>query len=280
MKTSIQKLSGTQLFHSVLLVFGSFLFALILNSFIIHEASHAFGGVLYGCKFEKLIINPFGTGGWRSQCPDPMSMNGRFLQGMGGPIFGLPISIAFTILLWRKRKPILLPLLMSATVVLTANFIGVLDSVEDYPGFIFDYGWMLLVGVQPIIVWLIGILSLVFGVITMNILLPLAGIGPKEPFWKILVLNLSTWPLYLLIRLIYQSQKGGNVSGLLSFLIFGMILSTLTALSFKPIIKFADRFTHLEPVLPSARAVWLAFGLGMGSAVILSLLNPIWIRLS
>ncbi len=40
--------------------------------------------------------------------------------------------------------------------------------------------------------------------------------------------------------------------------------------------KLADRFTHTEPVLPSAGAVWLAIGLGVGLTGILVALNPAW----
>ena len=167
---------------------------------------------------------------------------------------------------------------MSATVVLSANFIGVLDSVEDYPGFIFDYGWLLLNRVPPYIIWIIGFTSLILGIILMNLLIPLAGIGPEEPFWKLLVLNLSTWPLYLLIRLIIQIQNGVNITGPLSFLIFGIILATITAIPFKPIIKVASRFINVEPVIPSIRSVWLAMGLSTGLSVLLALTNTIWVR--
>jgi len=273
MNTGSKNLTGTQLIHSLLLFFGSFMFSFILNSYIIHEAGHAFGGMLFGCKIKSLIINPFGTGDWDSQCPF-MTLNGKVVQGMGGPIFGLPISIAITLLLWRKRKPILMPLLMSASVVCIANFLGVLDSMLNYPGHIFDYGWMLLIGVPPFLVRVIGIISLVIGIILMNLLLPLAGIGITESFWKVLLLNLSTWPLYLLIRLFYQVSEGVDSTGPLSFLILGGILAIFTALPFRPILKFASRFTKIEPVLPSKHATWLSFGLGVGLTVVLTLLNP------
>ena len=48
MITTSQNLSGTQLARSLLLFFGAFMFAFILNSYIIHEAGHAFGGMLFG----------------------------------------------------------------------------------------------------------------------------------------------------------------------------------------------------------------------------------------
>ena len=277
MNTTSQNLTGTQLARSLLLFSGAFLFAFILNSYIIHEAGHAFGGMLFGCKFKSLQINPFGTGDWHSRCPNPVTMGltGRFIQGMGGPIFGLPLSIGITLILWRKRKPLLLPLLMSATVACIGNFLGVIDSMGNYPGHLFDYGWMLSIGVPPFVIWGIGIASLVIGIILMNLLIPLAGIATTEPFWQVLLLNLSTWPFYLLIRLTVQYQEGVDISGPSSFLILGIILATLTALPFKPIIKIANRFTHLEPVLPAVRAVWLVFGLGVGLTVVLSLLYPI-----
>ncbi len=277
MNTASQNLTGTQFARSLLLFFGAFMLAFILNSYVIHEAGHAFGGMLFGCKIEELYINPFGTGSWESRCPSSLTMGptGRFLQGMGGPIFGLPISIAITLLLWRKRRPVLLPLLMSAPVVLIGNFLGVLDSMLNYPGHIFDYGWMLQIGISPSIIKLIGFVSLVLGIILMNLLVPLAGTGISEPFWKVLVLNLFTWPLYLLIRLFYQVFHGVESTGPTSLLILGVILAVFTALPFKPILKFLSRFTNTEPVIPSSRAVWLSFGLGMSLAFVLTLINPI-----
>ncbi len=277
MNTTSQNLSGTQLFRSMQLFFGAFMFAFILNSYIIHEAGHAFGGMLFGCKIQGLNLNPFGTGDWESLCPNPLTMGstGRFLQGMGGPIFGMPISIAITLLLWRRRRPVLLPLLLSAPVVCIANFLGVLDSMLNYPGHIFDYGWMLQNGVSPYIIRLIGFVSLALGIILMNLLVPLAGVGIREPFWKVLLLNLVTWPLYLLIRLIYQVYNGAESTGPVSLLFLGVILAIITALPCKPILKFFSRFTNLEPVLPSSRAVWYSFGLGVGFAFVLTLINPI-----
>lgn len=278
MNTTSQNFTGPQLARSMLLFFGAFMFAFILNSYMIHEAGHAFGGMLFGCKIKGLYINPFGTGGWDSQCPNPLTMGstGRFLQGMGGPIFGLPISVAITLFLWRKRRPILMPLLMSATVVCIGNFLGVLDSMLNYPGHIFDYGLMLQIGVPSVIIWGIGIASLVLGIILMNLLVPLAGIRITDPLWKVWLLNLATWPLYLLLRLFYQVLAGVDIAGPLSFLILGVILASFTALPFRLILKFASRYINIEPVLPSERAVWLSFGLGVGLTIVLAVSFPIW----
>ena len=277
MNTTSQNLTGTQLTRSLLLFCGAFMLAFILNSYVIHEAGHAFGGMLFGCKIMELHINPFGTGSWVSQCPSSLTMEltGKFIQGMGGPIFGLLISLAITLLLWRKRRPELLPLLMSAPVACIANFLGVLDSMLNYPGHIFDYGWMLQIGVSPSIINLIGFVSLVLGIILMNLMVPLTGLGIREPFWKVLLLNLFTWPFYLLIRLFYQIFHGVESTGPMSLLILGVILAVFTALPFKPILKFSSRFTYTESVIPSSRAVWLSFGLGLGVALVLTLTNPI-----
>ena len=277
MNTSSQNITGPQLAQSLLLFFGAFMFAFILNSYIIHEAGHAFGGVLFGCKLKGLYINPFGTGGWDSLCPNPLTMGstGRFLQGMGGPIFGLPISFAITLFLWRKRRPILMPLLMSATVVCIGNFLGVLDSILNYPGHIFDYGLMLQMGVPSVIIWGIGIVSLVMGIILMNLLVPLVGIRVTDPLWKVWLLNLATWPLYLLIRLFYQVSAGAAIEGPTSFLILGTIIATFTTLPFRPILKFASRYINIEPILPPERAVWLSLGMGVGLTIALSVAFPI-----
>jgi hypothetical protein len=204
-----------------------------------------------------------------------MTLAGKFIRGMGGEIFGLPLSIAVTFFLWRKRSPTLLPMLMSATVVCIGNVFSVL-SISDYPNFIYDFGWALQVGVPPSILWATGIASLVFGIVLMNMLIPLAGIAPTEPFWKVLILNLSTWPLYGAMRLIYQSLMGINIEGSIGTIVSLVIFATLTALTYKPLYKLMDRLTHTEPMLPSAGAVWLAIGLGVGLTGILVTTNPIW----
>ena len=110
----------------------------------------------------------------------------------------------------------------------------------------------------------------------MDLLLPLAGIGRTTPFWQVLFLSLSTWPVYMAIRLLYQSLNGINIAGPISLLIFGIIVATLAALAFKPVIKHMDRITHTEPVMPSPGAAWLSFGLGVALTVILVMSNPIW----
>jgi hypothetical protein len=253
----------------MLLFFGAFLFAYLLNSYIIHEAGHAFGGVLFGCQFEGLNVNPFGTGGWSNQCPEPMTQAGRFIQGMGGEIFGLPVSIAVTLLLWRKRTPILLPLLMSAAVICVGNLLSVLDSTSSYPNIVFDYGLAIQAGIPSFILLIIAITSLVSGIILMDLLLPLAGIGITTPFWQVLILSLSTWPIFMAIRAIYRSMNGINIAGAISVFIFGVIIAILTALCFKPVIRLTDRITHTEPMLPSPGAAWLSIGLGVGLTVLL-----------
>jgi hypothetical protein len=260
----------------MLLFFGAFLFAFLLNSYIIHEAGHAFGGVLFGCQFMGLHVNPFGAGGWNNQCPETMTQAGMFIQGMGGEIFGLPVSIAVTLLLWRKRNPILLPLLMSAAVVCIGNLISVLDSMSSYPNMVFDYGLAIQAGIPSFILAIIAIISLLSGIILMDLLLPLAGIGGNTPLWQVLVLNLMTWPIYLAIRMIYQSAYGISIAGPISLLIFGLIVAILTALPFKPITRLLTPITHTDPELPSMGSVWLSVGLGVGLTVILVLSNNIW----
>jgi hypothetical protein len=227
------------------------------------------GGVLFGCQFEGLNVNPFGTGGWRNQCPEPMTQAGKFIQGMGGVIFGLPVSIAVTLLLWRKRSPILLPLLMSAAVICIGNLLSVLDSMSSYPNLVFDYGLALEAGIPSFILTIIAIISLVSGIILMDLLLPLAGIGITTPFWQVLILSFSTWPFFMAIRAIYQAINGMNIAGSMSVLIFGVIIAILTALFFKPVIRLTDRITHTEPVLPSPGAAWLSISLGVGLMVLL-----------
>jgi hypothetical protein len=169
----------------------------------------------------------------------------------------------------------LLPLLMSAAVICIGNMLSVLDSLSSYPNNVFDYGLMLKVGIPPFILSVIAIISLVFGTVFMELVFPLGGIGVTTPFWQVLLLSLTTWPFYLALRLVYQSLVGNSIEGPTSLFIFGVILAMLTALSFKPVYKLANRITHIEPMLPSASAAWLSIGLGVGLTALLVLSNPI-----
>jgi hypothetical protein len=204
-----------------------------------------------------------------------MTQAGKFIQGLGGEIFGLPISIAVTLVLWRKRTPMLLPLLMAATVVCIGNLLSVLDSMSSYPKIVFDYGLVIQAGIPSFILSIIAITSLLLGIVLMDLLFPLAGIGRTTPFWQVLVLSLMTWPFYLAIRMIYQSAYARSISGPISMFILGLIVAILTALAYKPITKLLNPITHTDPVLPSMGSVWLSVGLGLGLTIILVLSNKI-----
>ncbi len=82
-----------------------------------------------------------------------------------------------------KKSPILLPLLMSAAVICIGNLLSVLDSMSSYPNIVFDYGLAIQAGIPLFILAIIAITSLVAGIILMDLLLPLAGIGLTTPFW-------------------------------------------------------------------------------------------------
>ncbi len=170
-----------------------------------------------------------------------------------------------------KKSPILLPLLMSAVVICIGNLLSVLDSMSSYPNIVFDYGLAIQAGIPSFILAIIAITSLLSGIILMDFLLPLAGIGRTTPFWQVLIVSFSTWPLFMAIRAICQSMNGINITGPMSVFFFGVIIAIFTAICFKPVIRLTDRISHSEPVLPGPGAAWLSIGLGVGLMVLLTL---------
>jgi hypothetical protein len=148
--------------------------------------------------------------------------------------------------------------------------------MSSYPNLVFDYGLVIQAGIPSFILAIIAITSLLSGIILMDILLPLAGIGMTTPFWQVLALNLMAWPFYLALRMIYQSVHGIPISGSISLFIFGLIVAILTALPFKQITNLFTPITHTDSELPSMGSVWLSVGLGVGLTIILMLSNNIW----
>ena len=95
---------------SILLLAGSFTFAFLLGE-MAHEYGHYLGHLAYGNPDSVQVhIDPFGGSVIMGVASLPDKVLG--VTSATGPLSNLVLGIACLILLWRIRRPILLPFLL------------------------------------------------------------------------------------------------------------------------------------------------------------------------
>lgn len=134
---------------------------------ILHEGGHALYIVLHGIP-TTLYVHPFTFPGYARPIID-MSIWGNILGSVSAFAFSLPVFLLF----WKRRSTILLPLVMLV------------------PGGALDVGFNCLAGgdfrnviqyngVSPVLIYILGILFLVAGILLTFVTLPLFGLDPQD----------------------------------------------------------------------------------------------------
>ena len=94
---------------------GAFTFAFLMAE-MIHEFGHYLAHVAFGNHDVGVLLDPFG--GSRITGLTSSTDQALIATTAAGPLFNLLLGITTTILLWRNRKPILLPLLLWGPIAL------------------------------------------------------------------------------------------------------------------------------------------------------------------
>ena len=114
MKETKQPPTRKKLIPSLLLLLGSFAFAFCLGEAVHelgHYLSHRLNGVTVGIR-----LDPFGGSLIINGSSAPPETWG--ITTLMGPLFNLACGLLVTLLVWRFRKPALLPLLLWGPVAL------------------------------------------------------------------------------------------------------------------------------------------------------------------
>jgi len=270
--------SRITLLKAALLFMGASFFAYCL-CLSVHETGHYLSETILGGSPRGIALNPFGENYviYLGASGTPLR---RAINGFSGPFFTVLIGVMVSLLLWRRRAPVLLPLLMVGSTSLITESVGMILSIIDVRG---DWARVMQFGIPAGILGLLAVVMLIAGCIWMLQLLPLAGIRSQDPFWRKLVVFLAGIPVLLLCAVIYQTLFGGDYyipawggPSLMENLRkartiqlgVSIVLTTIVTSLHKPLFPWLDRLSHTPVGQVRWRDTLIAIGLGAAIVII------------
>lgn len=243
---------------SILLLFGSFVFAFCLGE-AVHELGHFLTHRAYGVEVG-MVLDPFGASRILHGSAAPQEILG--ITSAAGPLLNLLAGLALSLSLWHLRRPALLPLLLWGPVALVQEGVtfslGLLTSGGDAQ-LVVDWGVP-----APVLLGL-GFCFLATGVALLCGLLPLVGLSSTDPFGRKLGIVAGGMVSFLLIRLLVSSSSSPaaareNTAPLL----FSLLLAALVALLFRPLASRLGPGLDLEPSAVTWPAAMSSLALALG----------------
>jgi hypothetical protein len=275
--------SRFSLLKAIGLFMGASFFAFLLSGFL-HETGHYLASTIQGVPIRGIVLDPFGQD-YNIYLGDTIAIfatpAAKAFNGAAAPFFDVFIGVMISSLLWRKRSPVLLPLLMVGSTSLLIESVAIIIEFKGIVGS--DFGKIVAIGVPPSILVLLAIVMFAAGCIWQLQFLPLAGIRSQDPFWRKLVVFLAGIPVLLLCAVIYQTLFGGDyyVPTWRGYMLMenlrkaktielgvSIVLFTVIAALHKPLFPWLDRLSHT----PVAQVRWwealIAIGLGLAITII------------
>ena len=275
--------SHFSILKSTLLFMGASFFAFLLSGFL-HETGHYLASMIQGVPIRGIVLNPFGQdyniylGDTRAIFATPAA---KAFNGAAAPFFDVFIGVLISSLLWRKRSPVLLPLLMVGSTSLLIESVAIIIEFKGIVGS--DFGKIVAIGVPQTILVLLAIVMFAAGCLWILQLLPLAGINSHDPFWRKLVMFLAGIPVLLLCAVIYQTLFGEDyyIPSWRGYLIMerlrkaktielGVSIAVFTVIAalHKPLFPWLDRLSHTPVGQVRWRDALIAVGLGLAMTII------------
>ena len=274
--------SRFSLLKAIGLFMGATFFAYLFSIFL-HELGHYLVSVLLGVPENGIVLNPFGKN-YNIYLGDLTTAFGTperlIASGLAGAIFDLLVSVIIGLALWRRRSPVLLPLLAMGGIALIHESVNMTMGVLKGYG---DWSELSLVGVPDGIIILLAVFLLVAGCIWMLHLLPLTGILPRDPFWRKLVVFLSGMPLLMLCSVVFLTLFWADVyvpthdavtsrdvlrMDKVIFMAASTALSVIFTLLHRPLLPWLDRISHTPVAQVRGREVLIAIGLGLAIVIV------------
>ncbi|MEJ2209467.1 MAG: hypothetical protein P8129_10575 [Anaerolineae bacterium] len=241
-----------------LLLCGAFVFSFSLGE-AIHELGHFLAHRAYSVDVG-IRLDPFGGSHIIGGSLAPREIWG--ITSAAGPLFNVTIAVSVLVVLWRLRRPVLLPLLLWGPIALVQE--GVTFSLGLLtPGG--DAALIVESGVPAGFVLSTGILFLALGVSGVCLVLPQAGLSPSASFPCRLGIVVGGMVPFMVARLLFSpltspGQSGENVLPLL----FALLLASAVAGLEGPVHRLLGRLPGPEPVAVPRLAVVLSAVLAWG----------------
>jgi uncharacterized membrane protein YozB (DUF420 family) len=246
--------------YSLLLLLGSYTFAFLLGE-LVHEYGHYFAHFAFGSAAIQVHIDPFGGSHIVGVNSLPLITMG--ITSLAGPLLNVLFANIVFLLLFRKRCPLLLPLLIWGPLSLVQE--GVTFSLGLLtPGG--DASWVARLGIPSAVILTTGILFLLGGIFILIMLLPTAGVAPQQPFVHRLVRLVIAFSFLMLVRALHAIwlQPSAFLENFIP-LFFTVILSFLVVGLQRPLTAiFTSRFASTpETITLSPAFTALVLGAGM-----------------
>lgn len=240
MQKALTSSESSRTLRVIILLAGAFTFAFLLGE-LVHDSGHFFAHLAYGNTWIKVHFDPFGGTHIIGAGELPVDVLG--VTSLAGPLSDLILAVVVSLILWRFRRPILLPLILWGPVAMIQE--GVTFSL----GFLTPGGdafWISALGIPQALILGFGILILLGGVIGVAVLLPIAGIKRDDRFGrKVLTLFLGMGSL-MIIRFLYSVVASpGYIVETLVPLVFSLIL-ILIITSIYPVLSKILKLSDVE----------------------------------
>jgi len=251
----------------VLALFSAFTFAFITNE-AVHEAGHWLAHRAYGVSVG-VVLDPFGAsrivGAERSSAP-------LALTSVAGPAFSVLFSGALFFVLWRWRRSAPAAFLFMFPVALIQE--GVTFSLGLLtPGG--DASHVAAWGIPVPFLAALGVVLLAAGVAILGLLLPLAGLSPKDGGRRNLIqIGAAMVGLMLLRFAVSVGLRSGDLVEATIPLVFSFLLAAATTAVFGPVHRRLDGRSRIDGRMPTASGASVSLALAVAViAVQLSILN-------
>lgn len=245
---------------SIFLLAGAFTFAFLLGEFI-HDSGHYLCHLAYGNYQVRVRFDPFG--GTRIIGATGLPDRVLAVTSAAGPLPHLALALVSFSILWKRRRPGLLPLLLWAPVALIQE--GVTFSLGLLtPGG--DAAWIATLGVPPLMMLINGITFLVTGIGLVSILLPLAAIKSDDPFARKLTIVWAGMSSLMLIRFLHAFwQAPANIMENLVPLVLSLLLALIVVGLQRPLTDLVAKYDSERSTLIDwpVSAVAMILGAGM-----------------
>jgi len=247
---------------------GSFSLAFMLQV-VVHELGHYGAGMLAGARGGTVFLHPFYTS--RVVFASDPGLAGQVLVGIAGIILDVVVATTLTVLLWKKRSQLALPFLAWGAIAYFGEGLGMIGSLSLYAGsqgarVYDDVTNMFRIGAPSIAIWAVAIVFAVVGLVMMALIVPAAGVGPKDSIWKRLASYAAFVPLYFGVAVMYIrafSPTLDNLEVRTQQLIMGSAAALLLAALHRPIQRVAGLVVKPRPVLqPRWSDVGVVFSAG------------------
>lgn len=246
----MKSLRSNELINRAILILGAYSFSIPVVSFI-HEFGHILAMMSVGINQFTLVINPFAESSATPWVSLP-SEHLLYIAASGLVFQTIVLSIA-GLILWRSRSVLMFPLMMCLpmSMINVGSYLLMGAIVEGS-----DVVLIAEAGVPPMLIQIIGLITLIIGVWAFTRLLPVAGFRQKDSYLKIFTPLFFGTGTYSLAMLVYGYLSGyGTMIGTIN-----IVASLITGIIYTVMLK---RSQYNEANKPSIMDSIKVLGIGL-----------------